>query len=87
MTGPLMFPQQAIAAGTGANQFMMTAFPEYQEDKVMEDGTTKKVFNYDKFITEKGTGIINGTPTFFTEMTQAFKNAFNGINPANITQE
>ena len=28
MTGPLMFPQQAIAAGSGANQFMMTAYPD-----------------------------------------------------------
>tara|TARA_B100000282_G_scaffold15454_1_gene10787 strand:+ start:1189 stop:3072 length:1884 start_codon:yes stop_codon:yes gene_type:complete len=90
VTGPLMFPQQAVAAGSGANQFMMTAYPDYVteiDDPDGPPGTKKKVFDYNSFISDKGTGIINGTPTFFTEMTKAFKNAFNGINPANITPE
>jgi len=79
ITTPLMLPQQGYALGAGANQFLMSAYGEYTEERQVEGappGTTERVFNYDKFIQDKGMSLMDGTPDFFNKMTQAFANAF-----------
>ena len=62
VTGPLMFLQQAVAAGTGANQFMMTAYPDYVTEIDDPDGSSRvlkrKYLIIILFISDKGTGII-----------------------------
>lgn len=79
ITQPLMLPQRAFALGAGANQFLMSAYGDYTEERQVEGappGTTERVFNYDKFIQDKGMSLMDGTPDFFNKMTQAFANAF-----------
>tara|TARA_B100000085_G_scaffold269584_1_gene281124 strand:- start:200 stop:2062 length:1863 start_codon:yes stop_codon:yes gene_type:complete len=79
ITQPLMLPQRGYALGAGANQFLMSAYGEYTEERQVEGappGTTERVFNYDKFIQDKGMSLMDGTPDFFNKMTQAFANAF-----------
>lgn len=79
ITQPLMLPQRGYALGAGANQFLMSAYGDYTEERQVEGappGTTERVFNYDKFIQDKGMSLMDGTPDFFNKMTQAFANAF-----------